>query len=136
MIDLVIYPSPHMYPLLIIHPSPSLPPFSADVDTEVSRRSIRSIGRVAFRLPSAAPYILEKLLEFLELDMNDVRPEAVLVLKDLLRKYPDRRADGKLALLCSYLFIPCDSIGEPESGSKGESKAMACQHPSVQQTCP
>jgi hypothetical protein len=94
-----------MFPLLIIHASPlSLSsPFSADVDTEVSRRSIRSIGRVAFRLPSAAPYILEKLLEFLELDMNDVRPEAVLVLKDLIRKYPDRRADGEWApSVCVY----------------------------------
>jgi len=36
---------------------------------------------------------VEKLLEFLELDTDYVRSETVLVLKDLLRKYPGRRGD-------------------------------------------
>lgn len=66
-----------------------------DIDTEVSRRSIRSIGKIAFRLPSAAPFISEKLIEFLDMEMNNVRPETVLVMKDLLRKYPNRRTDGE-----------------------------------------
>jgi hypothetical protein len=67
----------------------------AEVDTEVSRRSVRAIGRIAFRLPSAAQFVIEKLIEFLDMDINNVRAETLLVMKDLLRKYPDRRGDGE-----------------------------------------
>ena len=42
----------------------------ADVDKEVSRRSVRAIGKIAFRLPNAASIIIEKLIEFLEIEVR------------------------------------------------------------------
>jgi len=67
--------------------------YATDVDQEVSRRSIRAIGNIAFRLPSAAGMVLERLVEFLDIEMNSVRPETILVMKDLLRRYPERKTE-------------------------------------------
>ncbi len=67
--------------------------YASDVDQEVSRRSIRAIGKIAFRLPSVAGLVLERLVEFLDLDMNSIRPETILVMKDLLRRYPERKTE-------------------------------------------
>eukprot|EP00624_Nannochloropsis_granulata_P006951 evm.model.NODE_5579_length_11332_cov_19.341246.5 len=67
--------------------------YATDVDQEVSRRSIRAIGNIAFRLPSTAGMVLERLVGFLDVDLNSVRPETILVMKDLLRRYPERKAE-------------------------------------------
>jgi vesicle coat complex subunit len=67
--------------------------YATDIDQEVSRRSIRAIGNIAFRLPSAAGMVLERLVEFLDIEMNSVRPETILVMKDLLRRYPERKTE-------------------------------------------
>lgn len=68
--------------------------YSTDVDQEVSRRSIRAIGNIAFRLPSAAGMVLERLVGFLDVDMNSMRPETILVMRDILRRYPERKAEA------------------------------------------
>ena len=64
----------------------------SDVDAELARRAIHSIGKVGFKLPGGFELgVFEKLIEFLDLEVSYVRAEALLVLKNLLRKYPERR---------------------------------------------
>ena len=53
-------------------------------------RAIRAIGRAAL-VPKSADPVYEKLIELLDLEIEYVRAETVLALKDLLRKYPERR---------------------------------------------
>mmetsp|Transcript_26734 Transcript_26734/g.33423 ORF Transcript_26734/g.33423 Transcript_26734/m.33423 type:complete len:799 (-) Transcript_26734:407-2803(-) len=67
--------------------------YVADVDALMARKALCSIGQIAVNLPDGAASIIEKLIEFLELDIDYVRSQTVLVMKDLLRKYPERRVD-------------------------------------------
>ena len=67
--------------------------YVSEVDVGMARRAIRAIGRVGFKLPGGFESgVFDKLPEFLDLDVDYVQAEAVLVLMDLLRKYPERRA--------------------------------------------
>merc|ERR1719253_1129339 len=70
--------------------------YVTDVDAEISRRAIRAIGKVAVRVPSTAELIVGSLTNLLELDIDYVSTEAAVVMKDLVRKYPDQfqRASG------------------------------------------
>jgi AP-4 complex subunit beta-1 len=67
--------------------------YVVDVDAELSRRAIRSIGNIATRLPASSQRILDQLMEFIEMDIDWVRSESVIVLKNLLRKHPEARHD-------------------------------------------
>lgn len=70
-----------------------------DVDPEISKRAIVAFGRIAVNIPGGADGIINQLLEFISnIDLETVRTEAVVVIKDLLRKYPDRSTDVLPAL--------------------------------------
>mmetsp|Transcript_14975 Transcript_14975/g.19431 ORF Transcript_14975/g.19431 Transcript_14975/m.19431 type:complete len:829 (+) Transcript_14975:21-2507(+) len=74
--------------------------YVAEVDQELSRRSIRAIGKVGFKLPASGQLeqsAIDKLIEFLDLD-GYIQAESVQVLVDMIRKNPHRRA-GLLPLL-------------------------------------
>jgi vesicle coat complex subunit len=64
--------------------------YVTDVDADIARTSIRSIGRIAIKIDLAADEAVEHLLSFLDLNMDYVTAETCIVLKDLLRKYPER----------------------------------------------
>eukprot|EP00428_Durinskia_dybowskii_P013958 CAMPEP_0170223240 /NCGR_PEP_ID=MMETSP0116_2-20130129/11318_1 /TAXON_ID=400756 /ORGANISM="Durinskia baltica, Strain CSIRO CS-38" /LENGTH=834 /DNA_ID=CAMNT_0010473939 /DNA_START=28 /DNA_END=2532 /DNA_ORIENTATION=+ len=70
--------------------------YVTDVDAEISRRAIRAIGKIAVRMPSTAELIVNSLSGLLELDIDYVSTEAAVVMKDLVRKYPElfQRASG------------------------------------------
>lgn len=70
--------------------------YVTDVDAEISRRAIRAIGKIAVRVPSTTEMIVGSLTNLLELDIDYVSTEAAVVMKDLVRKYPDQfqRASG------------------------------------------
>lgn len=70
--------------------------YVTDVDVEISRRAIRAIGTIAVRIPSTAEMIVGSLTGLLELDIDYVSTEAAVVMKDLVRKYPQQfqRASG------------------------------------------
>ena len=57
------------------------------VDASVSRRSIKAIGEIGIQIQSTIPKVVKQLQEFLDFE-NFVRAETVVVLKDILRKYP------------------------------------------------
>eukprot|EP00929_Paragymnodinium_shiwhaense_P072416 TRINITY_DN36759_c0_g1_i1.p1 TRINITY_DN36759_c0_g1~~TRINITY_DN36759_c0_g1_i1.p1 ORF type:complete len:873 (-),score=248.21 TRINITY_DN36759_c0_g1_i1:242-2860(-) len=70
--------------------------YVTDVDAEISRTAVRAIGKIAVRLPFTAEAIMTSLTGLLELDIDYVSTEAAVVLKDIVRKYPDlfQRASG------------------------------------------
>jgi len=70
--------------------------YVTDVDAEISRRAIRAIGKIAVRLPPTAEMIVTSLTSLLELDIDYVSTESAIVMKDLVRKYPQQfqRASG------------------------------------------
>jgi vesicle coat complex subunit len=83
--------------------------YVGDIDADISRFAVRSIGRIAIRLSEAAEESIEHLLAFLELRIAHVTSETVVVLKDFLRKYPDRYED-----IIPPLTRVLRSIEEPE----------------------
>jgi hypothetical protein len=60
------------------------------VDSELARQAIRAIAEIAIRVNYAAEPVIESLLEALDTDAEYVRSETVIVLQDILRKYPER----------------------------------------------
>merc|ERR1711871_1394470 len=67
--------------------------YVTDVDVDVARQAIQTIGHIAWRLPNSAPRVIEELLKLLDLDIDYVSAETVIAMKDLLRKYPERVQD-------------------------------------------
>lgn len=85
--------------------------YVSEVDVGLARSAIQAIGKVGFKLPSGFEgAAFEKLVELLDLDIDYVRAEALLVLKDLLRRYPERHA-SVLPILPRCL----QEVDEPES---------------------
>jgi len=64
-----------------------------DVDAELARSSIQTIGKIAILVSNSVNIAIEHLLSFLELEIDYVTAETVIVLKDILRKYPDFRQE-------------------------------------------
>lgn len=67
--------------------------YVTDVDQEMARLAIRGIARIAVKVEQAAHQVFDALVDFLEMDMGYVRAQTMVVMKDLLRKYPEDRHD-------------------------------------------
>lgn len=61
--------------------------YVANVDVSISRESIRAIGKIALQQYDVNA-IVDRLLQFLEMDKDYVTAETLVLVKDLLRKYP------------------------------------------------
>ena len=67
--------------------------YVADVDPDLARQAIRAIAKVGIRLAAAVETSIASLLGLLELRVNYVTAHVCMMLKDILRKYPDRYED-------------------------------------------
>ena len=76
--------------------------YAQEVDVEFVRRSVRAIGRCAIKLESAAERCIRVLLDLIKTKVNYVVQEAIIVIKDIFRRYPGR-----------YETIIGDSVREP-----------------------
>ena len=63
--------------------------YVTDPDTSIARGAVSAIGGMALKVPSLAGPVVETLMKFLELDIDHVSAEAVLAMRDLLRKFPE-----------------------------------------------
>ncbi|CAE7243695.1 BETAA-AD [Symbiodinium natans] len=72
------------------HVVTELSEYVTDVDAEIARRAIRAIGKIAVHVPSTSEMIVTSLTGLLELDIDYVCTEAAVVMKDLVRKYPEQ----------------------------------------------
>ncbi len=79
--------------------------YATEVDVDFVRRSVRAIGRCAISLERAAERCINVLLELIQTKVNYVVQEAIIVIKDIFRRYPNRSAHE----LQSTLFAGCIS---------------------------
>jgi len=64
--------------------------YATEVDVEFVRKSVRAIGRCAIKLEKAAERCIHVLLELIQTKLNYVVQEAIIVIKDIFRKYPNQ----------------------------------------------
>ncbi|KAK8509285.1 hypothetical protein V6N12_018367 [Hibiscus sabdariffa] len=66
--------------------------YAANVDVPIARESIRAVGKIALQQYDVNA-IVDRLLQFLEMEKDYVTAEALVLVKDLLRKYPQWSQD-------------------------------------------
>lgn len=84
--------------------------YATEVDVEFVRKSVRAIGRCAVSITDSAGRCIGVLLELIKTKVNYVVQEAIVVIRDIFRRYPDRY-EGVIGALCDSL----DSLDEPEA---------------------
>ena len=84
--------------------------YASEVDVEFVRKAVLAIGRCAIKIDKAAERCIQVLLELIQTKVNYVVQEAIIVIKDIFRKYPNRY-ESIIATLCENL----DTLDEPEA---------------------
>lgn len=84
--------------------------YASEVDVDFVRKAVRSIGRLAIKVEAAANSCIQALLQLISTKVTYVVQEAVIVIKDIFRRYPGRY-EGIIPTLCENL----DALDEPES---------------------
>jgi vesicle coat complex subunit len=84
--------------------------YATEVDVDFVRKSVRAIGRCAIKVEQAAEKCVATLIELIQTKVNYVVQEAIVVIKDIFRKYPNRY-ENIISTLCENL----DSLDEPEA---------------------
>ncbi|KAG5340055.1 hypothetical protein C0989_002925 [Termitomyces sp. Mn162] len=84
--------------------------YASEVDVDFVRKSIKAIGQAAVKIDTAAERCVNVLLELISTRVSYVVQEAVVVMKDIFRKYPSTY-EGVIPTLCSNL----DELDEPEA---------------------
>jgi len=84
--------------------------YATEVDVDFVRKAVRAIGRCAILIESAAERCTSVLLELIGTKVNYVVQEAIVVIKDIFRRYPNQY-EGVIGTLCDSL----DSLDEPEA---------------------
>jgi len=84
--------------------------YATEVDVEFVRRAVRAIGRCAIKLERAAERCINVLLDLIQTKVNYVVQEAIVVIKDIFRKYPNRY-ETIIATLCENL----EELDEPDA---------------------
>ncbi|KAJ7190923.1 adaptin N terminal region-domain-containing protein [Mycena pura] len=84
--------------------------YSSEVDVDFVRKSIKAIGQTAVKIDAAAERCVNVLLDLISTRVSYVVQEAVVVMKDIFRKYP-LTYEGVIPTLCANL----DELDEPEA---------------------
>ncbi|ODM90038.1 AP-2 complex subunit beta [Orchesella cincta] len=84
--------------------------YGSEVDVDFVRKSVRAIGRCAIKVEEFSERCVTTLLELIQTKVNYVVQEAVVVIKDVFRKYPNKY-EGIIGILCECL----DTLDEPEA---------------------
>ncbi|EPQ30860.1 uncharacterized protein PFL1_01757 [Pseudozyma flocculosa PF-1] len=84
--------------------------YASEVDVDFVRRAVRAIGQCAIKIDAAAERCVHVLLDLIATRVSYVVQEAVVVIKDIFRKYPSNY-EGIIPTLCSNL----EDLDEPEA---------------------
>jgi len=84
--------------------------YATEVDVDFVRKAVRSIGRLAIKIPLASDQCITVLLELVATKISYVVQEAIVVIKDIFRKYPNQY-EGIIGSLCQNL----DALDTPEA---------------------
>ncbi|KAK5790399.1 hypothetical protein VI817_007686 [Penicillium citrinum] len=83
--------------------------YALEVDMDFVRRAVRAIGQVAIKIESASEKCVNTLLDLINTKVNYVVQEAIVVIKDIFRKYPGY--EGIIPTLCKCI----DELDEPNA---------------------
>ncbi|KAG0560601.1 hypothetical protein M758_10G187600 [Ceratodon purpureus] len=86
--------------------------YAANVDVAIARESIRAVGKIALQQYDVNA-IVDRLLQFLEMEKDYVTAETLVLVKDLLRKYPQWSHDC-IAVVGS---VSSKTVTEPKAKS-------------------
>lgn len=81
--------------------------YALEVDMDFVKRAVKAIGQVAIKIESASEKCVRALEDLISTKVNYVVQEVVVVIKDILRKYPGY--EGVIPTLCQYI----DELDEP-----------------------
>ena len=84
--------------------------YASEVDVEFVRKAVRSIGRLAIKISVAADLCITVLVALVETKVNYVVQEAIVVIKDIFRRYPNEY-EGIIGTLCENL----DALDTPDA---------------------
>ncbi|KAJ2216865.1 hypothetical protein EV179_000899 [Coemansia sp. RSA 487] len=84
--------------------------YAREIDIDFVRKAVRSIGRIAIKIELAADRCVRALLDLIQTKVNYVVQEAIVVIRDVFRKYPNRY-EAIIGTLCENL----DTLDEPEA---------------------
>ncbi|KAL1692642.1 adaptin N terminal region-domain-containing protein [Schizophyllum commune] len=84
--------------------------YASEVDVDFVRKSVKAIGQAAIKIDTAAERCVNVLLDLIATRVSYVVQEAVVVMKDIFRKYPSTY-EGVIPTLCANL----DELDEPEA---------------------
>jgi len=82
--------------------------YAMEVDIEFVRKAVRAIGVTAIKIESAAEECVGVLTQLIKQKVNYVVQEAIIVTRDIFRKYPGRY-ESIIGLLCDSL----ESLEDP-----------------------
>lgn len=85
--------------------------YAMEVDMDFVRRAVRAIGQVAIKIESATEKCVNTLLDLIATKVHYVVQEAIVVIKDIFRKYPGY--EGIIPTLCQCI----DELDEPNARS-------------------
>ncbi|EGE07964.1 AP-1 complex subunit beta-1 [Trichophyton equinum CBS 127.97] len=83
--------------------------YALDVDMDFVRRAVRAIGQTAIKIELTAEKCVATLLDLINTKVNYVVQEAIVVIKDIFRKYPGY--EGIIPTLCQCI----DELDEPDA---------------------
>lgn len=83
--------------------------YALEVDMDFVRRAVKAIGQVAIKIESASEKCVNTLLDLINTKVNYVVQEAIVVIKDIFRKYPGY--EGIIPTLCKCV----DELDEPNA---------------------
>ncbi|KAJ2633659.1 hypothetical protein H4R22_000317 [Coemansia sp. RSA 1290] len=84
--------------------------YATEIDVDFVRKAVRSIGRIAIKIELAADRCVRALMDLIQTKVNYVVQEAIVVIRDIFRKYPNRY-ESIIGTLCENL----DTLDEPEA---------------------
>lgn len=83
--------------------------YCVELDVVFVRRTIRALGQVAVQVPESSELVVDTLLDLLDHRVPYVAQEVVIVMRDVLRKYPV--FEDAIPRLCDA----ADELDEPDS---------------------
>ncbi|EEH10810.1 AP-1 complex subunit beta-1 [Histoplasma capsulatum G186AR] len=83
--------------------------YALEVDMDFVRRAVRAIGQTAIKIETATEKCVSTLLDLINTKVNYVVQEAIVVIRDIFRKYPGY--EGIIPTLCKCI----DELDEPNA---------------------
>ncbi|QKX57383.1 uncharacterized protein TRUGW13939_04495 [Talaromyces rugulosus] len=83
--------------------------YALEVDMDFVRRAVKAIGQTAIKIESSSEKCVNTLLDLINTKVNYVVQEAIVVIRDIFRKYPGY--EGIIPTLCQCI----DELDEPNA---------------------